>query len=54
MILQIKTQFAITDTKLYQLKIIQDYYSNWNQALKEQLIGIINQKYYDCKGFLKP
>ena len=32
--------------QLYELKIMQNYYSNWNQVLKEQLTGInINEKY---------
>ena len=35
------TTFTITDTKL---KIMQNYYNNWNQVLEKQLIGItINQ-----------
>ena len=46
------TTFTITDTKLYvpivtlsTLKIIQNYYNNWNQFLKEPLIGTnISQK----------
>ena len=31
--------------QLYQLKITQNYYSNWSQVLKEQLTGTnINKK----------
>ena len=35
-------KLAITETKLYQLKIMQNYFNNYNQnlGLKEQLIGI--------------
>ena len=45
------SKLARTDTKFYvvvvtyQLKIMQNYYNNWNHVIKEQVTGInINQK----------
>ena len=42
------TTFAMTDTKLYVAVVTLstlNYYNNWNQVLKKQLIGMnINQK----------
>ena len=45
---QVQT-FTETDTmfqcQLYQPKIVQNYFNNWNQVLKKQLTGMnINQK----------
>ena len=44
------TIFAVHNTKLYvlvvtcQLKVMQNYYNNWNLVFKEKLTGINNNQ----------